>query len=294
MRQLAWSGAPSRCWSTSTRPPTRWSGTWSRSPCRPATSRRATWSPCWPAHPTTTRAPPTCSASSVVTVATRPAAGVLAHCDGRRGRAWCSCTAPWTAPPASGGSSRQLDGFAVVRYDRRGYGRSVELGPPDRHGRTGRRPARRHRRRNRHWWPVHSYGGTLALAAAARHPDRDPGRGGLRGADAVARLVAGDQRGRGRSGSGVRSRRRRRTLHASHGRRRPLDSASHRAPGRRVGPRVPRWWPRWPRPGRPTPAALRPGADRRAGHRRPRHRRRRPPRSIGRGSWPTAPRTAVW
>lgn len=65
---------------------------------------------------------------------------------------------------------KQLDGFEVTRYDRRGYARSLELGPP-----TGidqqvddlldvmdGRPA---------MVTGHSYGGAVALAAAQRQPD---------------------------------------------------------------------------------------------------------------------------
>lgn len=65
---------------------------------------------------------------------------------------------------------RVLDDFSVTRYDRRGYGRSVELGPPtgmqqqidDLVAVIGDRPA---------IVAGHSYGGTIALAAAQRHPD---------------------------------------------------------------------------------------------------------------------------
>jgi pimeloyl-ACP methyl ester carboxylesterase len=69
--------------------------------------------------------------------------------------------------------SRRLDGeFSVSRYDRRGYGRSIGVGPPftmehqvaDLVGVIGAAPA-----------PCvvvgHSYGGDVALAAAERHPD---------------------------------------------------------------------------------------------------------------------------
>lgn len=69
-----------------------------------------------------------------------------------------------------------LDGFRVARYDRRGYARSVALGPPEAFDQqvqdlldvvewmVGSGPA-----------PVvfgHSYGGTVALAAAAAAPER--------------------------------------------------------------------------------------------------------------------------
>ncbi|HEY1117974.1 MAG TPA: alpha/beta hydrolase [Acidimicrobiales bacterium] len=71
---------------------------------------------------------------------------------------------------------RALHGQRVARYDRRGYGRSVELGPPERFQQqvddlldvlawtVG----------NGHPPVVfgHSYGGTVALAAAAQAPDR--------------------------------------------------------------------------------------------------------------------------
>lgn len=66
--------------------------------------------------------------------------------------------------------ARRLDGYEVTRYDRRGYGNSLGLGPP-----TGfdqqvadlvdvldGRPA---------MVAGHSYGGTIAAAAAQRHPD---------------------------------------------------------------------------------------------------------------------------
>lgn len=71
---------------------------------------------------------------------------------------------------------RTLDGARVARYDRRGYGRSVELGPPESFQQqvddlldvigwtVGDGPA-----------PIvfgHSYGGTVALATAAQAPDR--------------------------------------------------------------------------------------------------------------------------
>lgn len=66
---------------------------------------------------------------------------------------------------------RALDGFRVVRYDRRGYGRSVATGPPtgmdqqvdDLLDVVGDEPA---------LVAGHSYGGTVALAAAQQHPDR--------------------------------------------------------------------------------------------------------------------------
>ena len=66
--------------------------------------------------------------------------------------------------------ARRLDGYEVIRYDRRGYARSLHLGPP-----TGvdqqvedlldvmdARPA---------LVVGHSYGGMVAVAAAQRHPD---------------------------------------------------------------------------------------------------------------------------
>ena len=66
---------------------------------------------------------------------------------------------------------KQLEDVRVVLYDRRGYARSVELGPPESFGQqvddlldvVGDEPA-----------VVfgHSYGGTIALAAAEREPDR--------------------------------------------------------------------------------------------------------------------------
>ncbi len=67
---------------------------------------------------------------------------------------------------------RQLDDLHMVRYDRRGYGRSVELGPPESFSQQvddlldviGDEAT-----------PIvvgHSYGGTIALGAAARSPGR--------------------------------------------------------------------------------------------------------------------------
>lgn len=66
--------------------------------------------------------------------------------------------------------TRLLDGLRVVRYDRRGYGRSAEAGPPESFAQQvddllaviGEEPA-----------VVfgHSYGGTIALGAAARAPE---------------------------------------------------------------------------------------------------------------------------
>ena len=63
---------------------------------------------------------------------------------------------------------RALDGFHVTRYDRRGYGRSIELGPPDSFAQqvedltevVGAQPA---------VVVGHSYGGTVALAASIAH-----------------------------------------------------------------------------------------------------------------------------
>ncbi|WP_436795948.1 alpha/beta fold hydrolase [Actinospongicola halichondriae] len=70
---------------------------------------------------------------------------------------------------------RVLDEFRVVRYDRRGYGRSLGLGPAASFSQQvddlldviGDSPS-----------PIvagHSYGGTIALGAAAREPDRISG-----------------------------------------------------------------------------------------------------------------------
>ncbi len=64
---------------------------------------------------------------------------------------------------------RKLDGFRVIRYDRRGYGHSLGLGPPtsftqqvdDLLDVVGDGPA---------LVAGHSYGGTIALAAAQRAP----------------------------------------------------------------------------------------------------------------------------
>lgn len=65
---------------------------------------------------------------------------------------------------------RHLTGFEVVRYDRRGYARSLALGPPtgidqqvaDLLDVVDGRPA---------LVAGHSYGGAIALAAAQRHPE---------------------------------------------------------------------------------------------------------------------------
>lgn len=65
---------------------------------------------------------------------------------------------------------RSLDGFRVLRYDRRGYGRSVETGPPtgmdqqvaDLLDVIGDEPVLA---------VGHSYGGTIALAAAEQAPE---------------------------------------------------------------------------------------------------------------------------
>ena len=67
--------------------------------------------------------------------------------------------------------ARHLDGFTVTRYDRRGYGHSLGLGPPTQFDQQvddlieviGATPS---------LLVGHSYGGTVALAAAERHPDR--------------------------------------------------------------------------------------------------------------------------
>ena len=66
--------------------------------------------------------------------------------------------------------ARHLAGFEVIRYDRRGYARSIHLGPPtgfdqqvaDLLDVVDGRPA---------LVVGHSYGGTIAAAAAQRHPD---------------------------------------------------------------------------------------------------------------------------
>lgn len=69
--------------------------------------------------------------------------------------------------------AKHLGDYRVVRYDRRGYGRSVDLGPPDGFGQqvddlldviegTGSGPA---------IVAGHSYGGTIAVAAAQRAPE---------------------------------------------------------------------------------------------------------------------------
>ena len=72
---------------------------------------------------------------------------------------------------------RHLDGHRVVRYDRRGYGRSVDLGPPegfdqqvdDLLGVIDETSA------GAAIVAGHSYGGTIAVAAAQRAPDRIAG-----------------------------------------------------------------------------------------------------------------------
>ena len=66
--------------------------------------------------------------------------------------------------------ARRLDGYEVTRYDRRGYAKSLELGPPasfeqqiaDLVDVLGGRPA---------MVMGHSYGGTIAAAAAQYHPE---------------------------------------------------------------------------------------------------------------------------
>lgn len=66
--------------------------------------------------------------------------------------------------------ARVLDEFRTIRYDRRGYGHSVDLGPPEGMDQQvddlldviGDQPA---------MVAGHSYGGTVALAAAARAPE---------------------------------------------------------------------------------------------------------------------------
>ena len=58
-----------------------------------------------------------------------------------------SCTARWTARPACSGCRRRLDDrLRVLRYDRRGYGRSAPHGGPYGMRRPGRRPRRAARR----------------------------------------------------------------------------------------------------------------------------------------------------
>ena len=65
--------------------------------------------------------------------------------------------------------TRRLEGFRTTRYDRRGYGHSLRLGPPTSFGQqvddlldvVGDAPA---------VVAGHSYGGTIALAAAQRAP----------------------------------------------------------------------------------------------------------------------------
>ena len=76
--------------------------------------------------------------------------------------------------------AKAMEGFRVVRYDRRGYAHSLELGPPDSFAQqvddllevidseAGGRPALVF---------GHSYGGTIALAAAATHPGTISGVG---------------------------------------------------------------------------------------------------------------------
>lgn len=69
---------------------------------------------------------------------------------------------------------KALDGFRVVRYDRRGYAHSLELGPPASFGQqvddlldvVGAEPALVF---------GHSYGGTIALAGAQVAPERVAG-----------------------------------------------------------------------------------------------------------------------
>ena len=130
--------------------------------------------------------------------------------------------------------SRRLDDRCrVLRYDRRGYGRSTPHDGPfgideqvaDLVALLDGRPA-----------VVfgHSYGGNVALALADRHPEAGPGRRRLRGAAAVARLVAGRRPPAARrAASDGRPGRRRRALHAPDGRRREVGAAARRRPARR-------------------------------------------------------------
>jgi pimeloyl-ACP methyl ester carboxylesterase len=75
--------------------------------------------------------------------------------------------------------SRRLDGaFRVLRYDRRGYGKSAPAdhphqGPFDMHAQVGDLMAQLAGRRA--VLIGHSYGGNVALAAAAQHPDEIAG-----------------------------------------------------------------------------------------------------------------------
>ena len=83
----------------------------------------------------------------------------------------CSCTARWTARPGMLKLSRRLDtDFRVLRYDRRGYGRSSRT--TVRSTWTARSPISSRLLAGRPAVLVgHSYGGNVALAAAARHPE---------------------------------------------------------------------------------------------------------------------------
>ena len=133
--------------------------------------------------------------------------------------------------------SRRLDDrFRVLRYDRRGYGRSTPHDGP--FGMDGQvddlvdvldgRPA-----------VVfgHSYGGNVALAAGRPAPRARARRRRLRDAAVVARLVA---RLDGRLAAAARRRRpgrRGRAVHAPDDRRRALGAAAVAHPRRRGGPR---------------------------------------------------------
>jgi pimeloyl-ACP methyl ester carboxylesterase len=72
---------------------------------------------------------------------------------------------------------RHLDGHRVVRYDRRGYGRSVELGPPEGFDQQVDDLLEVIEQSSGGAAVVagHSYGGTIAVAAAERAPDRIAG-----------------------------------------------------------------------------------------------------------------------
>ena len=142
--------------------------------------------------------------------------------------------------------TRRLPELEVVRYDRRGYGRSARRGGGPRPSRTTSTTCWR--------WPApgpvavvgHSLGGVIALAAAVRRPDvvvvggrvrvaRCRGRASwpTRSAGGNALAEADDADAAERFMRGIVGDER-------------LGAAAAAAPARPAGPRVRRWWPSWP------------------------------------------------
>ncbi len=141
--------------------------------------------------------------------------------------------------------SRRLDErFRVLRYDRRGYGRSMPHdGPFDMAAQVDDAvevlvAAKATVCRDRRWWWVTA---TAATSPGARRsaPGARGRRGRVRVAVVVARLVAGFHGGRRCHGVARRSGRGRRAVHAAAHRRCPLGSAAADdeagAPGRGPG-----------------------------------------------------------